>query len=404
MRSRSLLLLLWLLPATLVSAGELSGRFSMLGTTARAQAGEVGYREEAARTLSADQQSLRLMLDGLQRRGEWALHLKGRRLAQSGDTGDVAGPETLFRYRALSGEWLDETGAERRQRVGYELDRLLYRHRFSHATLGFGRQPIDWGSGRLWQPFNIFGAFAPTDLDTDYKPGIDALTLEGYPSPFSTLSAAYVWSDAQQTDRAGGGALHYRRQVGTLSEFSLLAGRVLDNTLAGAAYESAWGGMGWRLEGVHYRLGDKGLLFAIAGVDYRFGDGTLVVAEWHHNSRGATSEEALPMVTTEPLFREGLLPYTVQDVLGVTLERDLTPLWQAGYTVLLSRLETGQGGGASSLLHQLRLRYSVSDESDLLLSLSGGSGAGLADTGQPRSAFGHYPDAFSLRLRFYFRG
>ena len=91
-------------------------------------------------------------------------------------------------------------------------------------TFSVGRQAIDFGSGRFWQPLNVFGSFTPTDLDTDFKPGIDAARLDWFTSDFSSLSAVYAFSPKDNTTISTGkttnSALHYRSQVGEQSEYA----------------------------------------------------------------------------------------------------------------------------------------------------------------------------------------
>ncbi|MDH5600617.1 MAG: hypothetical protein OEY78_04850, partial [Gammaproteobacteria bacterium] len=70
--------------------------------------------------------------------------------------------------------------------------------------------------------------------------------------------------------------------------------------------------------------------------------------------------------------------------------------------LLTSRLKDSNGKLHTSLLHQLNLTYSVSNESDLLFSLQKATGRGLNSLAQPQSEFGHSPASVTLRLRFYF--
>ncbi len=399
----------WLLVCALLpgiaTATELTGRLSALGSAAWAGRGEFGYEGGHYTPLVADQQSLRLMLDDGGAAAEWSLHLKLARQHLAGySTTPTA--SALFRYDDMAGDWFRAGGGRHVTQVGYELDRAFYRRHFGHLSLALGRQPIDWGSGRFWQPLNVFGAFAPTDLDTDFKPGIDALLLDWYPSTFSSLSAAYVArpQHASQAAPQASGALYYRRQVGEQSELSLLGGSVLGSGVVGGAFESAWWGMGWRVEGVQYqwRESRERYAFWIAGIDYQFDDGTLIAAEWYDNGHGADTSADLAATASEPRVLYGLQPQLGRRLLGVSLERDLTPLLHGRYTLLAAPLDTAEATPATSVLHQLTLTYSMSNESDLLLSLLVASGRGLGAVGQVQSEFGHLPTALTLRLRLYF--
>lgn len=392
-----------LLPCATAEALDLTGRFSMLGTTAQAEEGDLGYVDSNNQTLTADQQSVRLMLDDATEKDEWSIHLKMIRQHTEGYP-SYTDSSSLFRYDELSENWLDENSGTSATTIGYDVDRLSYKRRLNNMALAVGRQPVDWGSGRFWQPLNIFGAFAPTDLDTDFKPGIDSVLLDWYPSAFSSLTAAYVFKPKDNDALENSGGLYYRRQVGEISELSLLGGSVLGSTVVGGAFESAWEGMGWRMEAAHYTLKDtdEEFLFWIAGVDYQFADGTLIAAEWYDNGHGATSEAALAAMASDPLVTYGLQQQLGRQVLGLMVDRDITPLLHGSYSLFAAAVNDDQDKLATSLLHQLTLTYSVSNESDLLFSLLFANGKGLNSLQQPRSEFGYLPAAMTVRLRFYF--
>jgi hypothetical protein len=405
MRPRpSLLLLAGLLQPAVAYTAELTGRVSLFGSAARAGAGDVGNTGTGNQTLTSDQQSLRLMLEDTQDDAQWSLHLKTARQHLSGYPAAGRHSSQLFRYRDLSGNWREDIGASSSTRIGYELDRASYKRRFGPVSVSLGRQPIDWGSGRLWQPMNVFGAFAPTDLDTDYKPGIDAAVIDWFPSAFSSLTAVYALSPKDSPSIDDSAAVHYRRQVGERSEIALLAGKVIGNGVLGASFESDWAGLGWRIEGVRYHLEqprDKSV-FWIAGVDYQFSDGTLISAEWHDNSRGASREADLAGMQTDPLVVSGLQQQLSRGVLGLSAGKDLTPLLHGSYSLFVSPLKDAMDERSISLLHQVSFTYSVSNESDLLLSFLVATGKGLNSLGAPRSEFGHLPASMTVRWRHYF--
>jgi hypothetical protein len=386
------------------AAADFSGRFSMLGATAQAQAGDVGYQQSVGDVLSADQQGVRLMLEEGDGLNEWSAHLRAVRLHTHGvATADVHSSD-LFRYAALGSTILDESDDTTATVISYQLDRLYYRRHLKNYSITLGRQAIDWGSGRFWQPLNLFGSFAPTDLDTDYKPGIDAVSIDYFPSPFSSLSGVYVFAPQDQSTVKDSAALYYRRQVGSVSEIALAAGTITGNTVVGGSFESAWKSIGWRIEGVHYQLKetDEQILFWIAGLDYQFDNGTLLSAEYYDNSHGADTESELVGMFSDSLVASGLQQHLSRHLIGIGLSHDLTPLLQGGYTLLASVLKANSDSNDWSVLHQFNLTYSVSNESDLLISLILPDGKGLSLTDEPRSEFGHIPASVSLRLRFYF--
>lgn len=398
--SRSFLLLFVLLCES-ASALQFTGRASLLGTMIQTDEGEFGYQVEERGYDSNDQQSLRLMLEQDNEHSGWAIHLRSLRQRSDIPINDIHHSSQLFRYNEL-GENFYQNG---NTTVRYEFDRFYYKLPFEHHTLTAGRHAIDWGTGRFWQPLNLFGSFSPTDLDTDYKPGIDAISLDHYPSALSSLTAVYTLAPKNQNTIENSGAIHYRRQVGDISELALVAGNIVGNKTAGAAFESAWGGMGWRIEGIFYQTPDQAespARFWIAGIDYQFSNGSLLSAEYYDNSRGASRESELAGGSNDLLIASGLQQQHSRRLFGLSLGRDITPLLRGQYTLLNSVLREENGEPNWSHLQQFSLNYSLSNESDLLTSVSMGSGKTLNNAGEPRSEFGHIPLSLTLRLRLYF--
>jgi len=398
--SGTVLFIVLMMQSPVVQAVELTGRLSLLGMAAHAGQGDAGFNTDN-NLLMADQQSLRLMLDDREEDLEWSVHLRATRQDFIRMLPPGFHSSDLFRYRSLSGDWQNDVTPQRTSRSGYELDRAVYKHRFDYVTVAIGRQPVDWGSGRFWQPLNVFGAFSPTDLDTDFKPGIDAVVVDWYPSAFSSITMAYVPRSDASPASAASGVIHYRSQVGDLSEVALLTGSVLGKSVVGASYESEFKGIGWRLEALHYKAA-KNAVFWIVGIDYQFEDSTLLAIEWYDNSAGANSEAMLPSTLNDPRVTYGLQKHMGRRVLGMSLSRDITPLLHGSYSLLVNGLQDNRNRLTVSSLHQMSLTYSVSDESDLLISMLVANGKGLGLMGTPQSEFGHIPASATLRYRFYF--
>ena len=387
-------------------AAEFTGRFSMLGSTARATQGDIGYLNKD-NTLTADQQSVRLMLEDTKDNSEWSVHAKMVRIHLSDIAFNDNHSSDLFRYTELSSNWLDESDTNNASRFGYEIDRAVYKQRYKKITFSFGRQSIDFGSGRFWQPLNVFGSFAPTDLDTDFKPGIDAARLDWFTSDLSSLTAVYAFSPSDNVtiEKKTNSAVHFRSLVGEQSEYALLAASIIDKYIIGASFESAWKGMGWRIEGAHYNDSktNENSLFWIAGADYQFANGALLTAEWYENSRGANDVTSLSNTNflTDSLIKYGLQQQLSQRVFGLSINKEFSPLLNGTYTLLASPLKDIDGKLNTALLHQFNVSYSVSNESDILFSLQLANGRGLNGL-KPQSEFGHIPTSVAVRLRFYF--
>lgn len=392
---KSLLVLPLLTASAAPWAVELNGRVAVAGVSSFAEAGDVGYEAGGENDHASDVQSLRLLAsDTPTESTQWHLHYQLVRRA-SDTPGSVPHYSALFRADPLRGELAGDAAAS--TYLYHEADWLNLRSRFTHGQLTVGRQPLTWGSGRIWQPLDIFGAFAPLELDTEYKPGIDAVLYEHFPSPFASLSAAYVQTPLNGTADPGY-ALHYRRHVGAASELSVLIARVMDYRLLGGGVEGSVGGAGLRLEGVALDgPEDSDGAIAIAGVDYRFANGVLLVAELYHNGFAAARPQEFAAALALPAYPAILTPHLGRHLAGLSLSHELTPLLRAGYSLLHSQVS-----GAASQLHQFTLGYSIADEADAQLAWTQGSGIGLDALGNPRSDFGHLPRSLYLRVQFYF--
>ena len=399
--SRGLLALVLLTIPGMSDAIELTGRASLLGSGAQSRPGDLGHLPGGNNTQMLDQESLRLMLDDTAQAHEWSLHFKTVRQNSVRYPVSSLHSSDLLRSDKLSGNWQNDQTSSHTTRIRYEFDRAFYKLRARTITFTLGRQPIDWGSGRFWQPLNVFGAFAPTDLDTDYKPGIDAATLKWFPSAFSSLTAVFVPPLNRQVVTRASGAVHYRQQVGESSEVALLAGSVLGDSVSGASFETDVGGVGWRLEG-RYTTAKHGSVWWVSGIDYQFEDSTTLTVEWYENSAGAASEAELAAISNDRAVRYGLQQQLGRHVLGMSLNRTMTPLLSGNYLMLASGLKGAGNNTSLSLLHQVSFIYSLSNESDLLFALLIATGKGVSAVGVSQSEFGHAPASAMLRYRRYF--
>lgn len=101
-------------------------------------------------------------------------------------------------------------------------------------TLAAGRQPITFGRGKLWKPMDLISTFSLTEVDTEYKPGVDALRLDWTVQPQTNLilvAAAGRFND----DLLTGSTLALRAKQGLpRGEVGFLGGFVRRDVVLGA--------------------------------------------------------------------------------------------------------------------------------------------------------------------------
>ena len=93
-----------------------------------------------------------------------------------GNRGAVDQTPTDDDRRALELTWTLER--DDRYRLYHRFDRLALRYRTGAWNLTAGRQAVSWGSGKAFNPMDLFAPFAPTTVDRDYKPGQDIALAE----------------------------------------------------------------------------------------------------------------------------------------------------------------------------------------------------------------------------------
>ncbi len=70
------------------------------------------------------------------------------------------------------------------------LDRLYIEYYDDQWEIRAGRQRINWGIGTVWNPNDIFNAFAFTDFDYEERPGSDAIRVKRYLGFASSIEIA----------------------------------------------------------------------------------------------------------------------------------------------------------------------------------------------------------------------
>ncbi len=383
---------------------DFSGLFAMQATRGLAQIGEMGS-QNGDTGISYDQETVRLMAQGgVWQGGYLQLHYQ---IAYARNSLGIASDPTkgyIFRYEPLGSLWYDDLSGSEAQAAYQVFDRMVLRQTLDGWEFLAGRQPISWGNGRFWQPMDIFGAFNPTELDREYKPGVDLTQLTYYPSPFSSLSATLVFANPDISDVVYQPAIYYRGQIGETAELSLLAARVLESDIVGVSFESDWKGLAWHAESIVFRLPGEDNVdsWFVGGADYQFGDGVIASIEYYQNSRGVRAENRLSDMAEDFLYLSGLQKQLSQKIVALAVQYQVSPLVGSAMNVFVSPLLDGEGVVEYSSLFQLSATYSVADESDLLLAWVHGEGKAMTDSSQIQSEFGHLADSWTLRLRFYF--
>ena len=198
-----------------------------------------------------------------------------------------------------------ETTLVNREHVAmrHDIDRLSLTRYGGAIDLTLGRQAITWGISSLFPVADLWTRFSPFELDTEEKPGVDALRILAY--PVKGLEVDGVIADAGTLDDLGVGV----RATLVLPDADVYAGlakfwrKVL--LLAGGA---------WVLEDVSLRAevaapwalsGDSLQLPRVTlGADWIRSD-LIVSGEIHYNGLGAEDAEGYDELLASPEFLRG---------------------------------------------------------------------------------------------------
>ena len=260
----------------------------------------------------------------------------------------------------------------RRHRAVHRFDRFALEYRRRNLSVTVGRQAVSWGSGRVFQPMDLFNPFAPTTVDRDYKPGDDIVLVE---QAFggSDLQFLYV-ARRDEYGKAGSDsasrAIKWHGFVGG-SEIEVLGARHYLDDVLGLTVRVPIGGAILRTDVTGTRLDadEEWYLSGIVNIDWAFdlfGRAAFGFVEYYHNDFGVRelpgrrSELPSPLVTR---LARGELFNLMRDYLAVGATYQWSALWTQSLTTIVNLDDR-------SSLVQTSLVYEPSDFTRMLLGIT----------------------------------
>jgi len=285
------------------------------------------------------------------------------------------------------------------------VDRLNLRGNFAGWDWTAGRQAIGFGRIVLFSPLDVIAPFPPEALDTDVRPGVDALRLVRYFGLGGQAGIASVFSDDRKDDS----------YLGTFSwniskwDLLLLTGSLRQRAMVGVGLAGALGGLGVKGEASVYKgkdVGDPGgdlrQTFTIAGLElwYRFDvAGNLVLlAEYLYNGAGVNHPDEYPRAAASAPYQEGLSFLLGRHYLLVGPSYELHSLVNLQGLLILNLKDESwffrplvDISLSEDIFLQLFWNFSVGENPREIYGLT-----------VPRSEFGSAPDSGGLLLKFFF--
>jgi hypothetical protein len=300
----------------------------------------------------------------------------------------------------LSRDW--QRGERWSHRIG--VDRLSLKGRSAQFDWSVGRQAIGFGRILMFSPLDVVAPFPPDRLDTDIRPGVEALRAVHYFGRGGQLGGTIVLGDGPENHSY---LLTFSTNHAGLDLLGI-AGLLRDRRLIGLGIAGSLGPLGIKGELSHYQ-GKNGVAaggdlhdeFAVGALElwYRFDNGLTLISEYLYNGAGAADPNGYLAALGAAAYQEGLAPLLGQEYLL------LGPSWEVHPLVTLSALLILNLADHSRLLRP-QIQFSLNDNLNLEVFYSFNTGAKPMSLtpaiSLPQSEFGSAGDSGGLLLRWYF--
>jgi len=170
------------------------------------------------------------------------------------------------------------------------IDRLYFKQSFENASLVIGRQNISWGSGRVWQPTDLFNPINPANFSKFEKDGADAVSLKYFFGSFTDLEMVCNFREVMSD-------INFAARLRTnFNEFdvSVMSGKFDRRIVIGGDFAGNFFGAGIRGEAL-FSAGENDLksnyVRLIFGLDYQFTSKLYCLIEYQFNGAGTEDKE-----------------------------------------------------------------------------------------------------------------
>jgi hypothetical protein len=405
--------------AIVLSEDPLSGDSIELGATARSfnYIMDGGLLDEPTLDGSAAGVSVAdLRLRAAVERGDWlslALHNSLTLTTSSLPLAAAGGPLALGQGRMPATlfplDWNIEDGEQLTltDRIDWAYARVT-KGRFS---LTVGRQPVTFGRGALWSPEDLVDPFSPVQIDSEFKPGVDAARLDVTLGSHATLAVLGVAGDPDRGNGVGistGGSAALQRLEVTLgtTRVGVMTGYIRGDAVGAVDLFVDLDGADLHGElTATYVPDDSRRPFdhavfdrAVLGSTFQLSSKLNGTVETYWNGSGASETSDYEAVLASPRLQSGETYNLGRFYLGAVLDWTAHPLVHVAAASIMNVLD-------HSALIAPSVHFSASTNTMLIAGAFVPLGASPDFTGAgplARSEFALYPTLFHFDLKAYF--
>lgn len=206
---------------------------------------------------------------------------------------------TALAYNSINGMAVNFGGQTNRQAVNLSwnfinekniaamhfIDRLYFRQGFNFGNIIIGRQRISWGTGRIWNPTDLFNPINPATYYKYEKDGADAVSSKINFGNFTDLNLVYNPADKFHSANFGG---RFRTNFDEF-DVSVMGGYFDKNIVVGGDFAGNLFEAGIRGEGIYsYNKNntENNFIRFILGADYQFTSKFYSLIEYQFNGEG----------------------------------------------------------------------------------------------------------------------
>jgi hypothetical protein len=263
------------------------------------------------------------------------------------------------------------------------VDRLHFDQRVGFADIVIGRQRIAWGTGRIWNPTDLFNPINPTSFAKIEKDGVDAALTKLTFGDFTDLTLVYNPQEGWKTSNAG---FRFRANFNEY-DMSIVGGHFDKRVIVGGDFAGNLFQAGVRGEGIlsadRHNLSSSFASF-ILGIDYQVTSKFYGLVEYHFNGEGTKDKSGYDLLR----LSRGEIINVGRDYLALQASYLVHPLVNAMLSYMRNLDDRSQFFG-------LLVSCSVTDELAVAL-------GGQLYGGDDFTEFWYYPGAVYLKADYYF--